>query len=436
MITFIKKYLKFILPVIVLLFGLVAWRFQATRKPTPTYETAQVQKGTFINSISSSGTITSGNYSNISTKVSGVVKKVYVTNGDRVTKGQKIAEVVLDDYARERQTAAWVDYLSATEALKDAKTDKVSADIQMWKDREAYLDAQTASNNNEGESEGDKQVVQKTVEETNLNFQSSQTKYLNADARVSEASAKVASAFRTYQENSATIVAPATGIISDLSLAEGITVTSNSSTSSTTGATIVSSQTVGKINDASGRLIASISLSEVDVLKVSAKQKVNLTLDAYEDKTFTGTVLAVNTSGSVSSGVTSYPVTILLDPVSLPIYPNMAVNAEIITNLITDVLLVDTIAITTIDGVSTVQVKKNNQLSTVNLEIGDSNDTHTIVKSGLNEGDEVVTSVISGTDKNNTTNSSSSPFSGLNQSGTGGDRSSSNTRMFVGGPGF
>src|SRR3989338_2805301 len=69
--------------------------------PKIKYETATAEKGTLITSISGSGTVTSGNYTNVTTKTSGVVNKVYVTNGDTVTKGQKIAEVELDDYAKE-----------------------------------------------------------------------------------------------------------------------------------------------------------------------------------------------------------------------------------------------------------------------------------------------------------------------------------------------
>lgn len=385
---------KAALLVFIVLAIFIGWKVFGPKTTKPQYQTAQAEKGTLVTSISGSGSINSGNNTSVITKVSGVVKKVDVTNGDKVVKGQKIAEVTLDDYARERQTAAWVAYLEATEAVKDAQTAKVTADIQMWKNRETLFDAITDVDNNKGDTEGDKQVYKKTVDQSRLAFKSSELKYLNADSDIANAQAKVSAALRNYQENSAIIVASVDGVITDLSLAEGLVVSASSTTSSTSGATIVSSQTVGKVTNPNGQLVASVSLTEIDVIKVKAKQKVTLTLDAYPDKTFTGKVLAVNTSGNSNSGVTSYPVAILLDPVTVEIYPNMGVNVNIITDAKTDVLLVPSTAIQTNNGQTTVRILKNNQVEYLPVEIGSANDTQTEILSGLNEGDTVVTNVV------------------------------------------
>ncbi|MCX6726143.1 MAG: efflux RND transporter periplasmic adaptor subunit [Candidatus Shapirobacteria bacterium] len=418
----------------------------STKKSKVTYETAKAEKGTLTVSISGSGTITSGNNTSLTTKVSGIVKKVYVTNGDTVTKGQKIAEVTLDDYAKERQAAAWVAYLQATEAVKQSIADKTTNDINMWKARQTVLDAQEAYDDmldndtnpttNASYTAGERMIIIKTLDETKKAFSVSESKYLNADADITNSNAKVVAALRDYQENSATIVAPSAGVISDLALAEGLVVNANSTTSSTSGATIVSSQTVGKINNINGQLIASVSLSEIDVLRVKANQKVVITLDAYSDKTFTGKVLAVNTTGSVSSGVTSYPVTILLDSVSIDIYPNMAVNAEIITDIVTDALMVPTTAITTSNGTSTVQIKKDEKITTAQVELGIANDSQTVITSGLNEGDEVVTSTIT-VDNTTSTSSTTSPFSGIgtNSRSSSGTSNSRTGVQIMGGPG-
>jgi multidrug efflux pump subunit AcrA (membrane-fusion protein) len=178
--------------------------------------------------------------------------------------------------------------------------------------------------------------------------------------------------------------------------------------------------------------MASVSLTEVDITSVKANQKVTMTLDAYEDKTFTGKVLSVNTSGNVSSGVTSYPVTILLDPVNVEIYPNMAVNADIITDVKNDVIVVDSTAVTTTNGESSVQVKKDNKVTTVKVETGISNDSQTEIISGINEGDDVVTSVVNATSTSQTSNNTTSPFSGLG--GGSSSSKSSSGGMPAGGP--
>jgi len=295
---------RLVILVVAIGFGLGAWQlFGKTNQAKVSYETIVAEKSTFISSISGSGIITSGNYTNVTTKTAGVVSKVYVTNGDTVTQGQKIAEVELDDYAKERQSAAWVAYLEAKELSLAAVSGKSEADIAMWQAQQAVIDAQEALDdlNNGGNNpatdeeytESERAIIPKTLDQKREAFTVAEAKYLNADADISNASAKVTAALRDYQENSATIVAPADGEITDLALAEGLIVAASSTTSQTSGATIVSAQTVGKINNSNGQLIATVNLTEIDIINVKANQKVTLTLDAYEDKTFTGKVTEV-----------------------------------------------------------------------------------------------------------------------------------------------
>ncbi len=395
-----------------------------------TYQTDTAIKGTLIASIEGSGTINSGNSTDIQTKVSGVVSKVYVTNGDTVEKGQQIALVELDEYALERQNAAWVDYLEALEDVKDSERAKATADIAMWEARQDIIDAEedikyyqeNPINQTTGEeyTVNEKAIIDKSLDEANKAYSAAEIKYKDADAKIADYNTKVSSALRDYQQNSAIIYAPTSGVISDLTLAPNVVVAASSSISNTSGQTIISSQTVGKINNPTGQIIATITLSEVDIISVKANQKTTLTLDAYPDKTFTGKVLGVNTSGTVSSGVTSYPVTILLDKVDVDIYPNMAVNAIIITSVKTDVILIPTTAITTVNNASTVQVKKDNEILTITIEIGSSNDTQTEIISGISKGDEIITSVIN--ENSSKEDNTTSPFSGVGNRSTGGSR--------------
>lgn len=426
---------KIIFPLIPVLLG-VGIYFGVTKlsKSKVTYETATATKGTLIVSTSTSGTITSGNYTNITTKVSGTVKKVYVTNGDTVVKGQKIADVTLDDYAAERQSDAWVSYLKAKESVADTLTSQLSTDIQMWKDRQTLLDTETKYNNmvagawnpdtNAEYTYNEKTILTKQYELAKAAFAADQTKYTDSKALIANAQISVASAYQDYLENSSTIVAPAAGTVSDLALFEGLSVSANSSTSTTTGSTIVSSQTVGKINNPKGQLIATVSMSESDILNIKANQKVIITVDAYSDMTFTGKVLSVNTSGTSTSGVTSYPVTILLDSTTVAIYPNMAIEADIITDSVANAVMVPTTAITTTGGSSTVQIMKNGKPVTTTVETGKSNDSFTIITSGVNEGDTVVTSTI--TADTSTKDDSTSLFSGTSTT----SKSSSSTRTY------
>lgn len=411
--------------------GVLSWRlFGSPSEPELSYETAIVQKGALVKAVSASGTITSGNYTNVNTKASGTVSRVYVTDGETVYKGQKIAEIALDDYAKERQASSWVAYLEAKEAYLEALNAKDLADIAMWQAHQDRLDAQEALEDVQGDNinseteeeytEVEGAIITKTADQAEKAFRVAEAKYLNADANIANAQAKVSAALKDYQENSAAILAPAAGVLSDLALVEGNLVSASATTSATSGATIVSAQTVGKISHPEGQLIAVVDLTEIDIISIKAGQKATVTLDAYPDKSFTGKVLAVDTSGSVSSGVTSYPVTILLDPVSAKIYPNMAVSAEIITDTKADVLLVPSTAIQVVGNRATVQVLKDGQPQTVTVETGESNDTQTEIVSGLSEGDEIIISIRPSGQNGNS--SGASPFGGFGGGGAAPSR--------------
>lgn len=154
-----------------------------------------------------------------------------------------------------------------------------------------------------------------------------------------------------------------------------------------------------------------------------------ITMDAHPNKSFTGKVLAVDISGTASSGVTSYPATIVMDATDLPVYPNMTVSATIITDTETDVLMIPTTAVTTAtDGTTTIQVMENEKPKTVTITTGASNDTAIIVTSSLSEGETIATGNSTSLKNSNTT----SAFSSTNRTGA-----SSRTGGFVmGGPGF
>jgi macrolide-specific efflux system membrane fusion protein len=404
--------------------------------PQISYKTTTVQKGTLITSISATGTITSSNKTAITTGATGTIKKVYVKNGDTVTKGQKIADITLDDDGTYNQTIAWANYTSMLEKEKQAIADQTSADIQMWQDRQDVLDAQEEYNNmiagawnpkTKAEyTYNEKAIVEKTLDEVKKKFTADETSFNNYTAVIAKAKQQTSSAYDNYKKVSSVIYSPISGIISNLSLAEGVII-SNSSTSITvsTGtnsnenSSSVTSHTVGSITNPKGQYQATLSLTESEIIKIKSGQKVTMTLDAFVDTTFTGEVLSVDVAGSTNSGVTSYSVVVLLDDTDKEIYTNMAVTANIIINSQSDVLLIPSTAIdTTADGTSTVQISKDGFTSTITVTLGSTNDSQTVVTEGLNEGDTIIASSVTNQAKSN--NNTSSDFSSSNRSGSGG----------------
>lgn len=400
----------------------------ATSKPT--YQTAQVTTGTLVVTISGSGSITSSNSDSVTTTASGTVTQVYVKNGDTVTEGQKLADITPDQDSSLSIAKNYSSYLSAKNALASVILNKESLAQAITQAEQSVSNADstaTTAQQSYGTMAGngsDKQKAKLTLDaahagqdSANQSLDIAKQKYAQADDAITLAQASLNTAWLTYEQSLPTITAPSSGVLSNFTLAPGSVINAVTTTSSNSSTT----QTVGTITLATGTPQAQVNLTEIDVVNVAAGQKATLTLGAFPDKTFTGKVLAINTSGTSSSGVTSYPTTIVLDSSVPGIYPNMSVSAKIITKVDQNVLLVPSSAIQTANGVSTVRTMNNGQLGTVTVTLGDSDDTNTVVTSGLSDGDTVVTSVVS---PNSTTTSSggSSIFSSLggNRGGFGG----------------
>jgi HlyD family secretion protein len=141
-----------------------------------------------------------------------------------------------------------------------------------------------------------------------------------------------------------------------------------------------------------------------------------VTLDAFTDQTFTGKVLSIDKVGTSSSGVTAYPVVIGLDLDNKKILPNMSASASILTDRESNVLFVPSGAVSESDSGSTVKVLKDKQVSIRTVTTGMSNETQIEIKSGLKEGELVVTG--SSSLSSNVSNTSS-PF-GISTRGMGG----------------
>ena len=410
--------LKIIIPILIIgLIYFIVSKSLASQTSTPTYKTSQVTKGNIISTISASGSISNGSNTSIYTSASGQVSKIYAKNGDTVKQGQSIAQITLDQDGQKKQTTAWASYLSAKNNVASSEQNKLSLQNQIESSQLSFDTAQDAVNkiNDFTKTDLQKESINTTFSTSQRSLTLAQQKYASADSTVAVTKAQLSSAWYAYQQASNIIYAPANGVLSNFALTTGMSV-ANLSSSSTSNSSSDATQSVGIITNPKNQITASVSLTEIDVIKVKAGQKVSLTMDAFADKTFTGQVLAVNTNGQTSSGVTSYPTIIVFDT-SLPnMYPNMSVSANIILDSKSDVLLIPSSTIQTSNGVSTVRVMKDNQVSEVTVETGLSDTTQTEIISGLNEGDTVVTS--SSTTKTTTTSTTTkSIFSG---SGLGG----------------
>ena len=239
------------------------------------------------------------------------------------------------------------------------------------------------------------------------NLSANQTTNSPLDLRAAELSLQQAQT--TFDEY--TIRAPFDGVIGNVTLHTG----------DTAGASTIVGTEVTK------DYVSTIVLNEVDVAKVSVGQPVIVTFNALPNITATGTVIDVDSVGSVSQGVVSYNVKISINSDNQNIKAGMSINASIVTAQESNVTVVPNSAIKTINGRSFVQIpatpvvnpyqanasstgsttRRYNGTANVGISVasvvtkpvtvGLSDNTNTEIMSGLNAGDYVVTQTLTGT---------------------------------------
>lgn len=161
--------------------------------------------------------------------------------------------------------------------------------------------------------------------------------------------------------------------------------------------------------------IVSVYLNEIDIASIRLGQYVTVTFDAIENLSISGEVSEIDSIGTVSSGVVTYGVKIILNENNDSVKSGMSANVSIITNSKKDVLYISASSIKTKGNLSYVEIlKEDKTIEKINIEVGISNDTITEVISGLNNGDYIILKTVNSSNsiKSNSSNKSSSPFGG------------------------
>ena len=141
-----------------------------------------------------------------------------------------------------------------------------------------------------------------------------------------------------------------------------------------------------------------MNIDELDIGSVAVGQTVEITADAVEGKTYTGTVTRVSVAGTTAGGITTYPVTVRIDETD-GLLPGMNVDAEIVLDQAEDVLAIpsgavnrgDTVLITadSPSAANALDQEAPEGYVYVSVETGVSDDSYIEILSGLQEGDTV-----------------------------------------------
>lgn len=381
-------------------------QFNATSASKQQYQTSKPTTGTLVVAITASGQVSTANNAQVNTQASGVVSKVYVKNGQKVKAGDPIAEIDLDLEGRQRSTAAYASYQNAKMAVETAQSGLFTTQSDMFTKWKKYMDIAQSSKyeNDDGSPNADTRTLPEYIS-TNDDWLATEANFKIQQKKVTQAQTALTSSWMQYQQTSPVVYAPISGSVTGFSLEVGSVLTAQSNANG--GA---SSQKIASIKTDAPPSIT-LNITEIDAPKVKVGNTATVTLDAFPGKTYTGSVVSVDTVGAVSSGVTTYPTVIKLDNTDSGIFTNMGAQANIIIETKDNVLLVPNAAVQSTNGETTVKVLRNGVVTSVPVEIGSTSDSQTEITAGLTTDDSVVIgSAATGTSTSRTGTRTQSPF--------------------------
>ena len=296
--------------------------------PTPQVRTTRVTQGDVRQVLTVPGEVVPANTQQLAFSASGRLVELNVRVGDEVTQGKVLA--VLDQAPLKLALAqAQVTYQIKKDALKtlQASTPSNSTDV-----KQAEIDLQTAE-----------------------------------------------SALRQAQADltGAVMIAPFSGRILSVSGPISNTASANS--------------TVIEMADLT-KLEVQTSIGQQDVTAVKAGQLATITFDARPGETFTGKVSRVVPKKTSTSGAITYTVFVSVDKAPAGLLPGMTADADIIVAERKNVLTLPRRSIrATANATINLSVVQNGRTVSRSVKIGLVGDLNVEILSGLQEGDQVVT---------------------------------------------
>ncbi len=364
--------------IILLLSGAYYWYAKSNSKNTVVqYKTITAEKSTFTNSISGSGNVIVDQSSTVDPTITGTVANLAVNVGDKVKKGQTLFTIVNDDLS--------VSSAQAVASLQQAQNAVDSAILNVSQAKADYRKGKKDSSNTADE----KRILDKKINIAEEGLVAAQKSY---DASLSSYNNQMANAAKR------TVVAPIDGTVNAVNVKNGDDLSRLSSNSNSFAPIIIGDLSTLK---------AQVQVNEIDIPNVSVGQKVMLKFNAIDGLNISGKVEKMDSLGTLSSGVVTYNVTIDFDTLDPRIRPEMSVSASIITKVENDVITVPNSAIKSQGNNNFVELLNGDTPEQRKVEIGDANNTETVIVGGVSAGDKVVTQTIGSGTKSTTTTTSS-----------------------------
>lgn len=280
------------------------------------YQTSPATRGGLIVTVSATGTVQPVNDVDVSSELSGTIRKVHVDFNHRVKAGQVLAELDTDKLvsavARARATvAAAMDKVEDTHATLVEKRQLVG--------RVRQLATKKISS-------------EQTLEAAEAGFERAQAAVESAKADVAAAEADLQLAETNLVK--ARIVSPIDGIVLVRSVEPGQTV-----------ATSLQAPVLFRLADDLARMEVQVDVDEADVGKVQIGQQATFTVESFTDRRFPARIKDVRLAPETKEGVVTYKAILEVENAEMLLRPGMTATADITVESIADALLIPNAAL-------------------------------------------------------------------------------------------
>jgi HlyD family secretion protein len=428
------KKIVFIIVILVLLLAIVGFTVNQSQKSVVTVQTGKVVKQDISSQVTASGQIKPKTLVNVGANAMGRIIRLFVKEGEMVRKGQILAQL------ENIQSAADVDMTKAT--VRSSETDAVAAEAAL-NTAEAQLKSSTADLARAKLEFERAQSLYKAQLISKADFDTKKAAYEVADAvhaqdvaRMAQNKAQVDSAHGRVSQaraqlvrvndilNKTTYEAPFNGTVTNIPVHEGETVVMG--IQNAPGSTLMTVADMSVIT-------AEVQVDETDIVNVKLGQPAEVTIDALPNQTFKGTVSEIGDNAIIrSTGVSTsqstagsqeakdFKVVVTLTEPPSNLRPGLSATAKITTGTAHDAVAIPIQALTVRDkneleaakpagkgdktapAAATASKKENNDVQGVfviknkkaefhKVETGLTGTTEIQVKSGVAEGDEIIT---------------------------------------------
>lgn len=380
----------------------------------PNYSTREVRRGDLTVTVSATGNLKPINQVDVGSEQSGKITQVYVDVNDRVTKGQRLAELdtrrlkdaVIQNRSQVASAEASVAQASAAAALAKATLDRQLNVFQL---------------------SGGRVPAKTELDSARATYAQAQAQVRSAQAQIAVAQAQLSSAQTNL--DIAQIISPVTGVVLSRSIEPGQTVAAS-----------FNAPVLFTIAEDLQQMEVEVAVDEADVGQVANGQDASFTVDAFPGRTFPARVNRVNvgsnasttssssstTAAATTNTVVAYTAVLSVNNSDETLRPGMTATADIVAKQLKDVLLVPNAALRfkpdaggkSGGGITSQLVarpRRGNRATqqvnfgagssqtvyvvgedgkpqAVNVVVGDSDGTRTVIQSGnLKEGARVIT---------------------------------------------